>query len=470
MARILLVRPNSDIYCAPIPLGLMYLSSYLKVRNSSHTIRILDGRAENIRDENRYIKIILDYNPDIIGICALHHEAKASKHLAKLIKRTKRDCMVVVGGPYPSSDYEMCLRCDDIDFAVVGEGEETFFELVKSIENNTPLENITGIAYRKNGNVIFNGIRESIEDVDKIPYPDYSQIDINSYFYGSRPGLTNPVYREKRGISVITSRGCPYQCTYCHKIFGKNIRMRSVENVLGEIFLLKQKYNVEEIEFLDDCFNLNLERAKKILDCLIKSGMDLKISFPNGLRIDRMDEEFIDKLKEANVYRISFGIETANLRIQSEIKKEIDLIKAKEIIKMTTERNIHTTGFFMLGFPNETEEEMNTTINYALATSLSTASFYIVTPYPGTEIWKAARYKNALLDRNDDIYADRDEISINLSCVSDYRLYQLRKMAYRKFYFNIKRILIILKFIRGKRHIFYSIIRIILLSIKGKSS
>lgn len=468
MAKILLIKPNSDVYCTPIPLGLMYLSSYFKEKGGSHSIKILDGRAENIRDAKRYIEIMSDYRPDIVGISAMHHEAEASRQLATVIKKINKNCVVIIGGAYPTSDYESCLKHRNIDFAVIGEGEETFYEFIDCLENNMPFDNIKGIAYRKNSNIIFNGWREPIKDLNTIPYPDYSQIDINLYFYGSRPVLTNPVYWKKRGVNIITSRGCPYHCTYCHNIFGKKIRFRSVENVLGEISLLKQKYDIEEVEFIDDCFNFDLERAKGILDRLAKSNMDLKVSLPNGFRIDRIDDELVDKLVKADTYKISFGIETAHPRIQSQIKKNIDILKAKKIIKTIAAKGIHTTGFFMLGFPNETEEEMMTTINYALSTSLHTASFHVLIPFPGTEIWREARYRGNQFNNNDGVYTEYDKISVNLSSVSNVRLYQLRRMAYRKFYFNIKRMFMIYSVIKGKKHIIYNVIRIIKLSIKGK--
>lgn len=460
MTRILLMRPNSDVYCTPVPLGLMYLSSYLKKKHWCD-IKLLDGRAKNLKGREKYVEAIQAFNPDIVGISAMHHEAQASKQLAGLIKNTKKNCVVVIGGAYPSSDYESCLKCKDIDFAVINEGEEAFLELIKYIEEQKPVENVKGVAYRKDGVTIFNGNRAPIEDLDAIPYPDYSLVDMNLYFYGTRPGITNPIYWKKKAVNIMTSRGCPFKCTYCHKIFGKHIRYRSIDNVMGEISFLHRKYKIEEVEFLDDCFNLNLKRAKKLLDALIESKMNLKISFPNGLRVDCIDKELVDKLKGANTYKVSFGIETASPRLQSKIRKNINLEKAKRTITIVAESGIHTTGFFMLGLPSETEQEMKMTINYALNSSLHSVSFLILTPFPGTEIWEHACSNNG-------VYTHYDKISVNLSHVSDERLYQLRKMAYRKFYFNPRRILALFGLLKGKRNITYNMKRMALLSLRGK--
>jgi radical SAM superfamily enzyme YgiQ (UPF0313 family) len=469
MAKILLLRPNSDIYCTPVPLGLMYLSSYLKKTDKSHNIKLLDGRAMNIKEDSEYIKTILDFTPEIVGITALHHEAKVSHHLASLVKKTDPNCTVVIGGPYPSADFKACLDHKDIDFVVIGEGEVTFFELVKSIEDKALLERetIAGLAYRKDREVVFNGHREPIKDLDTIPYPDYTLIDLDSYFYGSRPSVTNPNYYKERSINIMTSRGCPYPCTFCHNIFGKKIRYRSVDNIIEEITLLK-KSNVEEIEVIDDCFNVDMERAKKVLDNLAKSNMNLMLSFPNGLKIDKIDEELLDKLKGANTYKISYAIETASPAMQSKIRKKINLSKAKEIIDMTSKRSIHTTGFFMLGLPGETEEEMKMTIDYACSTSLHTAGFSIVTPFPGTEMWKENINEPGRIFDNREEYSNYDKISVNLSNVSDAKLYELRKLAYRKFHFNIKRMIRIWKTVKGKNRILNNIGRIIMLSIKGR--
>jgi radical SAM superfamily enzyme YgiQ (UPF0313 family) len=469
MVKILLIRPNSDIYCAPIPLGLMYLSSYLKKTDNSHNIKLLDGRAKNIKDDTEYIKIIRDLNPEIVGISALHHEAKASHNLASLVKKSNPNCVVVMGGPYPSADYKSCLNHEDIDFVVVGEGEETFLELVKSIDDKTPLkrETMAGLAYRKDRKVVFNGYRQPISDLDTIPYPDYTLIDLDSYFYGSKPSVTNPNYYKERSINIMTSRGCPYPCTFCHNIFGKKIRYRSVDNVLEEINLLK-KFNVEEIEVIDDCFNVDMDRAKKVLGNLAKSYKDLMLSFPNGLKINKIDEELLDKLKGANTYKISYAIETASPAMQSKIRKKIDLSKAKEIIDMTSKKGIHTTGFFMLGLPGETEEEMKMTIDYACSTSLHTAGFSIATPFPGTEMWKQYINEHGTLSDNREEYAHYDKISVNLSNVPDAKLYELRKIAYRRFHFNIRRMIRIWKTVKGKNRILSNIIRIFMLSIKGR--
>ncbi len=168
-----------------------------------------------------------------------------------------------------------------------------------------------------------------------------------------------------RCAPIFTSRGCPFGCIYCHNVFGKKFRARSAENVLDELSMLKREYNIGEIEIIDDCFNIDLSRAKEIARGIIDRKLDIAISFPNGIRADHMDKELVDLLKEAGTYRVYYAVETASPRLQKLIRKNVDLDRPKEIVDYTAAQGIMTCGFFMMGFPTETEEEIRMTIDYA---------------------------------------------------------------------------------------------------------
>ncbi len=471
MARILLIRPNSDINRAPVPLGLMYLSSYLKKHDYSHTIKIVDGRADDIKKPSDYAKIITDFLPDIMGVTVMHSDAEPGKQIARLLKQICPTCSVVFGGAYPSFDHVACLNHNCVDFAVIGEGEQTFMELVHALDGQKPLDSVKGIAFRTQNGVQYNGDREPIGDLDAIPFPDYDSIDIGKYFSGSKPVLTNPFFPHERGVHIFSSRGCPFPCTYCHHIFGKRTRSRSVDNVMAEINMLSERYGITAVEFLDDMFNFDLNRAKTILQRIIDSGYKYRLFFPNGFRIDRMDQEFLHLLKRAGTDRIAFGIETASPRIQDYIKKKLDLEEARQVIKMTVDTGIHACGFFMLGFPGETVQEMMLTVNYACSTALSTATFHIVNPYPGTEFFERYFRENAHT-QNQQAYSTFDRLSVNISAVTDAVLYKTRSLAYRKFYLNWKRMIAILLSLlssqKGSPRTFQNVFRILWLSFFGK--
>ena len=238
---------------------------------------------------------------------------------------------------------------------------------------------------------------------------------------------------KQRVLSIQTTRGCPYRCNYCHNLFGKKLRKRSVENVISELRLMKDKYNVEEVEIIDDIFNLDIERAKQIFRRIIEEELDINFRFPNGLRSDRMDEELLDLFKEGGVFRLVFAIESGTPRIQKLIKKNLNLEKARQNIALAAKRNFSMGGFFMLGFLDETEEEVWNTINFALKSQLQTAAFFVVTPFPNTEIWKQAQEMGCNLTAD---YANYQKVSANVSRVPTKRLEKLRQLAFRRFYLN----------------------------------
>jgi radical SAM superfamily enzyme YgiQ (UPF0313 family) len=243
------------------------------------------------------------------------------------------------------------------------------------------------------------------------------------------------------------------------------MRKRSPENVIAELKWLKNSFGVEEIEFIDDVFNLDIERAKKIMDLMNQENLDLKLSFPNGLRADRMDEDLIIKMKQAGCYRINYAVESGSERIQKIIKKRLKLPRAKEVIDFTAEHKISVGGFFMLGFPSETEVEMKQTIDFALKSKCHTASFFILTPFPGTEMYQDA--VEAGFDMQA-IYSDYGQVSANISKVSSEKIAKMRKEAFRKFYFNPRRIWSIFKTTPNKMALLRNLFRTVKLSFIGK--
>jgi radical SAM superfamily enzyme YgiQ (UPF0313 family) len=429
--RVLLLRPNSGIDVAPPPLGLMYIAAYLRNRDASVQIRIVDARSRELSTE-ALKGLILDYAPELIGLTSMHVERKETHALAGLARQVLPQVKIAIGGPYPSADYQEALQDENIDFAVIGEGEETFSELVSSgCGGYRDLENIRGLAYRQDGRIKFNGQRDFIADLDKLPLPSWDLLDLGDYFYGKRRSLENPLQVHKRAVPILSSRGCPYQCTYCHNIFGKKFRARSAENVATEIELLRNNYGVREIEFLDDSFNMDKSRAQRIFNLLIARGVKVRICFSNGIRLDRVDDELLGLMKRAGTYRINYGIESASKRVQQIMKKNLDIDIAHAVIDKTVERGILCGGFFMFGFPTETEDEVMQSIDFAVASRLHTAVFSIVTPFPSTEMYRQA---GELIQGRG--YYDVQSASCNLSAIPDRRLEELRILAYRKFYFN----------------------------------
>ena len=361
MAKVLLVQATRINKVNPIitpPLGLMYLASALKKHSNRHLIKIIDLRLEADIE-----KVVTEFSPDMVGLSTMTQDAYFMHSVVKRIKEARKEASIIVGGPHATAYNEGVLRDLNIDYLVIGEGEQTICELVDRIENREGCADVKGIALRRNGDFILNAPREYITNLDEIPFPSWEMVDIDRYTHN--PSCNDLRISKKRFMPIFTSRGCPYRCIYCHRLFAKQYNTRTPENVLIEIETLYHKYGVREIEIWDDIFNLDLDRAKKIADLIRESKMNIKLSFPNGLRADGIDKELLIKLKEAGAYHIAFAIETASRRLQRIIKKNLNLEKANQTILLASKLGIFTRGFFMLGFPMETKGEILETINFA---------------------------------------------------------------------------------------------------------
>src|SRR3989338_3048292 len=275
--RVLLIRPNSKIVKTPPPLGLMYLASFIK-QKGINDVQIIDARRMRLSDGALKDKI-KKFEPDIVGITGLHFEGNGAHAAARITKSLEKKYIVVLGGPYASADYKMALEDKSFDYAVVGEGEESFYELIKCLSEGGNLDGLKGVAYRHNGSYQYQPRLEYIEDLDSIPHPAWDLIKLDNYFDSRRLSIGNPLQVEIRAVPIFTSRGCPFGCYYCHNLFGKSVRFRSADNVLQELEYLVSKYGVKEIEILDDVFNIDKDRAKRICDLIIERGIKIKINF-----------------------------------------------------------------------------------------------------------------------------------------------------------------------------------------------
>lgn len=452
MARVLLIRPKSAIPITNFPLGLMYLASSLE--KMGHSVEILDLRFPE-SSSSEAVERMVDFRPDIVGVGSMTAEDKGLREILQGIKKTSYKPMIVVGGPHASTYLDRIMKYDGVDGAVLHEGEQTIVEIAQG----KSLNNILGIAYQRNGSYVVNQNRGVIVNLDNIPYPAYHLIDMERYF--KNPFVHGFVLKHPRLAQMVTSRGCPYVCIYCHNIFGKQFRARSTENVFGEIKFLYEKYNIQEIHFEDDSFNANPKRAEKILDRIIQSGVRLNFSFPNGLRADLLDENFILKMKKAGVYQVSVGIESADPDIQKTLGKKIDLERVFWSIKGMSRQGIITDGFFMLGFLNETKEQMLRTIRFARSSHLHLATFHKVNPFPGTSLGHQAEEKGHCLNI-ESFGADGYRFGkINISAVDQKTLDWLQKKAYFLFFAKLNRLWKIFFLAPNKRTLFKHFLRMI---------
>jgi radical SAM superfamily enzyme YgiQ (UPF0313 family) len=424
----------------------MSIAAYL--RQEKHC----DVHIEDIRisgaDEHEIEAKVRSYSPDVVGISALTFESDAIVWIAEAVKRVDDSIPVVLGGPHATAYPEMAIQTPNIDYLVVGEGELVAGELVERLVNGGDPSDLKGIVFERNGEIVSTGRGAFLKNLDRLPMPAYDLIQIEEY--GEYPRMS----RTGSGpfMSLFSSRGCPYRCIYCHNIFGGVFRPRSAENLFAEVKHLHDTYGMRDFEILDDIFNLDRKRLIQFCDLVIASGMKVSFAFPNGLRGDILDEIQLRKLKEAGTIYIAFAIETGSSRLQKLIRKNLKLDKVRRNIELAHSLKIHPHGFFMIGFPGETLEEMQMTVDFMMSSKLHTIAIFAVMPFEGTELGEMAR-KMGRVPVNDFSFSYYSKEFVNLTEVSDRGVNRLRRSALMKFYLDPRRLYILARDFPNKREL-----------------
>ncbi len=420
------------------PLGLMYIASYIRQERHDE-VKILDTRLYKQPLKEVYT-ILHDFKPDVVGIGALTFEAPSLYLLAHVVKQLS-DIPVVAGGPHVTSVPREVMKNKDIDIAVIGEGEITFKELLDALEAGNDLSTIDGIVYKSHETVRSNKSRAYIDNLNELPFPAWDNAELKKYVnIYSINGIRFRPY-----MVLQSSRGCPFRCTYCHNIFGKKFRARSAENVLAEMETLINTYDIHDFIFLDDIPNLEKERIKSILLGIITRNWKTHLYFTNGVRADMLDEEIVHLMKQAGTIEIAIAVETVTPRLQKMVKKNLNIEKVKKMIDVCVDSGMFVTGFFMLGFPTETEAELRATIAFACKSRMHQALFFLVNPFGDTELAQQIRALGRMPVNLKPEDFDYHSIPLNASSMPDKTLHRIYSMAWIRFYFNPVRILRILK-------------------------
>ena len=384
--NVLLVRgkPTFMDMIVGIPIGLVYVAPIAERRG--HHVEILDLALEEGDPEPVLESKLKERAWDLVGLSCMTAEYAGTEAVARQVKAFDSGIRIIFGGQHPTMVVEEVLSQPYCDFVCVGEGEEVFDRFLEAMESGGGFSEVPGLAFKEAaGELRRNPPCPSIQDVDAIPFPAYHLLDLDRYVEAKSARFT-PKYR--RSIQIFSSRGCPWHCTYCHDLFGKSFRPRSAENVLAEMKMLYYDYGIQEFMVEDDIFNFDMDRAKKICDLIVEEGMEIGMQFGNGVRLERLDEELIQKMAAAGTHHICIAIESASPRIQKLTKKYLKLHMVNDVVRWSKKHGIHILGFFMIGFPTETLEEINMTIRFASRTDLDEALFSIVIPYAGTELSK----------------------------------------------------------------------------------
>lgn len=405
------------------PLGIAYIAAVL--RENNYDVEILDAQALNTTWEG-FEKIISKKNPDVVGLTSGTPMIFRVFKAAEIVKGVSPNTKVIIGGPHPSVLAEECLENKHVDFVVRGEGEYTILELIQELENGKPnLSGIDGISFRSNGRIKHNKERVPIINLDELPFPARDLLPMDRYH--ATPGN----HRREPATSVMTSRGCPFSCTYCANPFGRMFRSHSPEYIISEMEHLIENYRTKEIIFFDDTFTFNKKRTEKICNLMIKRNWDL--TFSCMTRCDTVDRNLAVKMKKAGCQYIGFGIESVTPKILRNLKKGESVVKINQSIRNSKRVGLFVRGFYIIGSPGETAETIKRNIEHAKKMDLDLAQFSIITPFPGTELFEWAERNGYLLTKDWRLY-DCSEPVVSLPNLKPADLKYWYQRAFKEFY------------------------------------
>jgi radical SAM superfamily enzyme YgiQ (UPF0313 family) len=416
--KVLLMHPLTAFVAAPpnIPdLGLGYIMSSLKKYN--HQVFIRDWNM-NPSVEN-FKEWLIENKPEAIGIKVFTKDVGAAKKTISIIRETLPEVTIIIGGPHPSAAAPVELMEDflECDYAIKGEAENSFPSLLSLIINmkidvgdgkgyitDESAKKISGLVWRNKEGISCNPTF-LIHDLDRIDFPCWEILNPNNYSV-DLPGSTLDGWNT---APIITTRGCPGKCTFCsaYNVNGRKIRHRSPENVLREMSMLYNQYNVRKFTFQDNCFTSHKEILIKICEGIIKERMNIEWDFVSYERLDNLTNETLSLMYKAGGRMIHIGIESGSEKIRKVMNKSCSLKDISEKVKVIQRNGIKIGAWFMIGFPEETKKEIKETIKYAFSLGADLTTFTICFPLPGSQVYYHIReeYKFDKIDwSNFDIY------------------------------------------------------------------
>ena len=375
--KVALVNPAQVTRYPQTPMGLALIAAVLE--KEGHQVTVVDANVLRLQPEGVVYRVT---DADVVGLTAMTPTVNTAASIAHYIKQTNPNSTVILGGAHAILLPEETLATiPEVDVIVRGEGEETIIDLLRALEHKQPLSKIQGISYRQDGKVISTDARSAIVDLDSLPFLAYHLLPMRGYRPHPPHGRALPF------AAIITSRGCPYRCSYCSKpVFGNKFRGQSSKRVVDEIAYHKRKFGIKEFAFYDDVFTLDKQRAYAIADEIIERG--LKIDWTCETRVNLVDKELLRYLKQAGCYSIAYGIESGSQEIVNTLNKDITLEQAEEAVSLSREVGLQTIGYFMIGSPGESPETIRQTIQFAKNLKLDFAQFSITIPLPGAKLYK----------------------------------------------------------------------------------
>jgi len=420
--KITLIRPKYHSHLITPPLGIGYLSAFLKTKG--HKTKIVDGLNLGLSNQ-QIVSLCLD--TDIVGISILSAYLFEAVDLIKKLKKQHKT--VVIGGPHVTAMGNLALEQTGADYAIASEGEESFAALIQALIKNPE---------RKLESALIK--QDFIADLDGLPFPDWKEMNPAHYRKAPHGGLIKrfPV------APIVTTRGCPYECSFCAspKLWERKIRFRSPENTVNEIEYLVRDFGVKEIHFEDDNLTLKKEHIAGICELILKKRLKISWATPNGVRADKLDKETLRLMKKSGCYFVAFGIESANEQVLNNIKKDIQIETIAKAISLAKKEGIMTQGFFIFGLPGETKASIRQTIDFAKKSGLHRAQFLLLDVLPGSDLWDKFSGFRCVDIKQAKSYQDVTWLPEGLE---KNDLFRAQSTAFREFFFRPKQIFALLK-------------------------
>ena len=440
--RVLLASPEPKVWSSRkhIPLGLGYLAACL--RQAGHEPVIFDAAVEDEPVEAVIERAAEARRPfGLIGISATTPLIPDAWDMAETAK--KLGLPTILGGPHLTIMPLESMEKPFVDYVFRGEGEHGLVELVEALEKGRHPGGIPGLFFRHNGQVVASDCSPLVEDLDSLPFPAHDLFKIDRYT--NLQPLTDGLDPHARAFTIVTSRGCPFQCIFCSKpVTGHTWRARSVENVVAEWRWLVRDLRATEIGLTDDIWNRDLERAKALCRALIDEGLNtVPWITVHGMKVNYGDPELYQLMKAAGCKRVGFGVESGDEYILKHvIKKGQTLEQVRDAFRWAKAAGLGTMGFFIFGMPHETEETMDKTIALALELDPELANFMLAAPFPGTEMWDLLQREGRIFSQDWRDFAIHDERArFEIGEMTAELAERKWREAYRRFYMRPRRLL-----------------------------
>ena len=434
MNKLLLVLPmreKKNTFWVMPPVGLGYLAA--ATRKAGYDTAILDCVKEGIRRED-FLRAVGEHKPDVVGIQAFSHEVGLVASLFRMLKEHDPHMVTILGGPHPSCvPVETLQTIPWLDYVFKGEGEVGLPLLLDRLngKRDVSLESIPGLGWRNTGEVRVNPMALE-EDLDRFGFPSWDLISPLKY-----PLAPEVIYFKNEPIAPISvTRGCPYNCTFCSvcKINGKKVRMRSIPHVLEEISLLYHEHGAREIHILDDNFTFDAEYIRAFCEGLENRNLKISWTCPNGIRLNNLTPDMLRSMKRSGCYIQMVGIESGSPRILKLIKKNLSIELIREKVALIRKAGIEVHGFFVIGLPTETEEEIHMTGKLIMELDMVGINVAAFHPFPGTEAYESLLASGELKEHADTTTGTYSHIVYAPKTISQKRLKRMQKTLLLRFY------------------------------------